>query len=137
VAAGRLDRAIDLFAEATSVFRASGDRPAMVGAVTRLGELQIARARQARPGNGTGAAAAGFGGDAVRMLEAAADSMRAIGNRPHLGLALTALAEAYDTTGGQELAGQAAREAIALLAYAPDGPGREQAVRRLSEIAGR
>ena len=52
-------------------------------------------------------------------------------------MALTALAEAYDTTGGQELAGQAAREAIALLAYAPAEPGREQAVRRLSEIAGR
>ena len=119
------------------MFRASGDRPAMVGAVTRLGELQIALARQNRPATGAALAGADARGDAVRLLEAAADSLRAIGNRPHLGMALTALAEAYDTTGGQELAGQAAREAIALLAYAPDGPGREQAVRRLSEIAGR
>jgi predicted ATPase/DNA-binding SARP family transcriptional activator len=150
VAAGRLDSAIDLFVEATGVFRASGDRPAMVGAVTRLGELQIAVARRDRGRNGRagrdgrdgrdgqpGPDAADAGGEAVRLLEAAADSLRAIGNRPHLGLALTALAEAYDITGGQELAGQAAREAIALLAYAPAEPGREQAVRRLSEIAGR
>jgi predicted ATPase/DNA-binding SARP family transcriptional activator len=129
VSAGRLERACDLFAEATGVFRASGDRPAMVGAVTRLGELQLAQARQSKPH-----AAAG---DAVRLLEAAADSMRAIGNRPHLGLALTALAEAYDATGGPELAGPVAREAIGLLDYAPAEPGREQAMRRLSEIARR
>jgi len=129
VSAGRLERACDLFAEATGVFRASGDRPAMVGAVTRLGELQLAQARQSEP-----RAAAG---DAVRLLEAAADSMRAIGNRPHLGLALTALAEAYDATGGPELAGPVAREAIGLLDYAPAEPGREQAMRRLSEIARR
>ena len=137
VTAGRLQSATDLFTEATTVFRASGDRPAMVGAVTRLGELQIALARQDRPATGAALVATDAGGDAVRLLEAAADSLRVIGNRPHLGMALTALAEAYDTTGGQELAGQAAREAIALLAYAPAEPGREQAVRRLSEIAGR
>ena len=137
VAAGRLDSATDLFAEASGVFRASGDRPAMVGAVTRLGELQIAVARRNGRDGRPGPEAADAGGEAVRLLEAAADSLRAIGNRLHLGLALTALAEAYDTTGGQELAGQAAREAIALLAYAPAEPGREQAVRRLSEIAGR
>jgi hypothetical protein len=63
--------------------------------------------------------------------------MRVIGNRPHLGLALTALAEAYAAVGGPELAGPVAREAIGLLDYAPAEPGREQAVRRLSEIARR
>jgi tetratricopeptide (TPR) repeat protein len=129
VAAGRLARACDLYAEAAGVFRASGDRPAMVVAMSRLGELQVALARQAEPG--------GAVGDAIRLLEAAADSMRAIGNRPHLGLALTALAEAYDATGGPELAGPVAREAIGLLDYAPAEPGREQAMRRLSEIARR
>jgi predicted ATPase/DNA-binding SARP family transcriptional activator len=136
-AAGRLEAACDLFAEATGVFRASGDRPAMIGAVTRLGELQITLARQEGAGQGAARRPGAAACDAIRLLEAAADSLRAIGNRAHLSLALTALAEAYDTTGGADLAGPVAREAIGLLAYAPAEPGREQAVRRLSEIAGR
>jgi hypothetical protein len=102
----------------------------MVGAIARLGELQLTLARQSEPRACTA-------GDAVRLLEAAADSMRAVGNRAHLGLALTALAEAYDATAGPELAAPVAREAIGLLDYAPAEPGREQAMRRLSEIARR
>jgi hypothetical protein len=208
VAAGQLDGATDLFAEASGIFRASGDRPAMIGAITRLGELEVAMAQRstqhpARPGRrvvpspdgarrggascadrgrgilsrtdtslgdgngqvthrdanhqgrtqhgpghgepgrgrissgGADRAALGPGaaGDAVRLLESAADSLRTIGHRAHLGLALSALAEAYATVGGHDLAAGTAREAMELLACAPGEPGREQALRRLADLA--
>jgi predicted ATPase/DNA-binding SARP family transcriptional activator len=132
--AGRLDGASELFTEAAGSFRASGDRPAMILALTRLGELQIARAQR-----GTGAVGLNLvksGGDAVRLLESAAATLRVTGHSGHLGLGLAALAEAYATVGSRGRAGDTAREAIALLAGGPAEPGREQTLRRLAAIAG-
>jgi predicted ATPase/DNA-binding SARP family transcriptional activator len=130
---GRLDSASDLFGEAADFFRASGDRPALVGALTRLGELQLARVRKGSTAADIGGADPG--GEAVRLLESAAANLRVMGHSAHLALGLTALAEAYATVGGRERAGDAAREAIALLAYAPAEPGRDRALRRMSVIA--
>jgi predicted ATPase/DNA-binding SARP family transcriptional activator len=142
--AGRLADAGKLFTEAAASFRVSGDRPAMLRALIRLGELQISAAGE-EPGAGGGdggapggtAAGADAGDEAVRLLEPATALLRVMGHSAHLGLGLAALAEAYATAGRQERAADTAREAIALLADGPSEPGREQTLRRMSSIVGK
>ncbi|HEY1617396.1 MAG TPA: tetratricopeptide repeat protein, partial [Streptosporangiaceae bacterium] len=158
IGSGRLERAGELFTEAAASFRAGGDRPALIQALIRLGELQVARlstgedqaggglrltgavGHAGRGGRGGdrprgGAAAAGVSGDAVRLLESAVTMLRAMGHGVQLGLGLAALAEACQGAGQQARAAAAAREATALLARAPGGPGRRHALDRLAAIA--
>jgi tetratricopeptide (TPR) repeat protein len=150
---GRLERAGELFTEAAASFRAGGDRPALIQALIRLGELQVARLgagedqagggpllnggapRSGRAASRGGAAAAGVGGDAVRLLDSAVTMLRAMGHGVQLGLGLAALAEACQGAGEQPRAAAAAREAAALLARAPAGPGRRHVLDRLAGIA--
>jgi hypothetical protein len=61
--------------------------------------------------------------------------LRAMGHGVQLGLGLAALAEACQGAGQQARAAATAREATALLARAPGGPGRRHALDRLAAIA--
>jgi predicted ATPase/DNA-binding SARP family transcriptional activator len=130
VGIGRMDEAGERLNEAARIFRASGDRPALAGVLLLLGELLTDRARGGDPDT-----RAGFAGEAVRLLEVAVANLRIMGYPSYLGLGLTVLADAQVSAGGPARAAEAVAEAIELLTDAPEGPGRDSALRRLTAIA--